>query len=247
MRIISFQSEEVVSILEGSKIYLPTPNLCREKRNYESDMEQLGGKFPVWGFSSKYEDGFRPIDFLDSTLLERFRCEMSLGSKGLSNLKVLELEVPSELVKIGLTHNSYEYAVVFPCIDLNWLISVGEVKIVPSSEFDYRYILPKGASISFSDDCISDFNYIIEPLKVNAEDGVMVRPGYYKVKLTLPVLGDVMNLCVTDRDLKVLIKVPVSVTTKIELEKRLADFSQKYAATGLSIEYVVVMGKMNLF
>lgn len=143
VRVISFQSKEVWDIVVSTGEYIADPSLSRERRDYKLDIEQLGGKQPVWGFISKYENGFSPIDFLDSMLLERFRCEMSLNQDGLQRFIVMELDVPVHLVKKGLTHNAYDYAVVFPEIQKDWLISIGKVEIFEHYEsYDYRYLVP---------------------------------------------------------------------------------------------------------
>lgn len=141
--VMSFQSKEVWDIVIDKGIYVPDPSFTREKRDYKLDIEQLDGNQPVWGFVSRHANGFQPADFLDSSLLELYRCEMSVDEDRLKDFMVLELEVPRGLVKRGLTHNSYDYAVVFPTIRKEWLVSVGKVEILEFPKaIGYRHLVP---------------------------------------------------------------------------------------------------------
>ena len=116
MQLLTFQSKEVVEQLAKGD-YFCDRNLHRENRDYCKDIEQLDGYNPIWCFRPKQREVFDLDDFKNGNLFERYRCEMSLTQKhGLTEFYMIEFEIDSNLVKLGLTHNAYLYAVVVPYI-----------------------------------------------------------------------------------------------------------------------------------
>lgn len=81
MRLLTFQSQEVIKkiLLDGT--YFADDSLCRENRDYQADINQLNGFQPIWCFVSTKGRDFIYDDFTDGSLLERFRCEMSLDQE----------------------------------------------------------------------------------------------------------------------------------------------------------------------
>ncbi len=123
MLCISFQDAAVVELLIKNKKYFADISKSREKRTYTEDIEMLDGKIPVWVFANVELAKLR-----DGTLLEMYRCEMSLDQEiGLTQFAMLELEIPDELLKVGKTHNGYQNAKVVPHLDLAWLVAIHKV------------------------------------------------------------------------------------------------------------------------
>ena len=123
---ISFQSQDVVDILLRDEVYYANPNLYREGRDYKLDREQLDGKQPVWLFQS--DDRIVDADsFVDGTLFELMRCEMSVSPKRLHEMVMLELRIPAGMAKTGLTHNASDYAKVVPYLKREWLMATYRV------------------------------------------------------------------------------------------------------------------------
>lgn len=124
-KVITFQSGEVVNILLTSGNYSASAELARERRCYSADMNQLGGSVPVWCFKPLNNYKFVVDDFKDGILLNKFRCELSLPARNtFYGLVMLELEVPTALLKTGITHNSYDCAVVVPHLTLDMLCAI---------------------------------------------------------------------------------------------------------------------------
>lgn len=75
MRVITFQSKDVLNSIIKNGVYFADKDKCREKNDYTSDINQLNGKQPIWVFTNPNIDynGLKSGD-----LLERWRCEMSL-------------------------------------------------------------------------------------------------------------------------------------------------------------------------
>ena len=122
MRVITFQSKEVVDILLNEDVYFADVTKCREHNDYSEDIAQLGGYCPIWVFINIDMNNF-------DTLLERWRCEMSLEQhNGLSKFAMLELEIDESRVKTGLTHNSYKYACVIDRIEFKDLSAIYSVE-----------------------------------------------------------------------------------------------------------------------
>lgn len=125
IKVLTFQSKEVIQTLLDSGIYLSDPNKSREGRDYHLDIKQLGGYHPVWCFVHIDRKDFKIEDFLNGDLFFRYKCEMSLNSdKGLSEFFLLELEVDKESMKLGLTHNAYRGAIVIPFIKIEQLCAI---------------------------------------------------------------------------------------------------------------------------
>jgi len=128
MRLLTFQSQEVIKkiLLDGT--YFADGSFCRENRDYQADINQLNGFQPIWCFASTKERDFVYDDFVDGSLLERFRCEMSLDQEvGLTQFLLLELEVDDSIPLTGLTHNAYIGAKVIPYISKKQLLAVYRV------------------------------------------------------------------------------------------------------------------------
>lgn len=126
IRILTFQSEEVLDLIKTQEIYYADDSRKRERRSYELDVKQLNGYQPVWGFALPYE--YDIIDIYRGSIFINFKCEMSLSESILSDFVCLELFVPSELVKLGLTHNACYFAVVYPYVKKEFLHRVYKVE-----------------------------------------------------------------------------------------------------------------------
>lgn len=139
MRVLTFQSQEVIKkiILDG--IYFADNKLCRENRDYQADINQLSGFNPIWCFASTKETNFKFDDFTDGVLLERFRCEMSLDQEvGLTRFMLLEIEVDDKDVFEGITHNAYSGAKVVPTITMEQLKAV--YRVTPTTHWYYKNV-----------------------------------------------------------------------------------------------------------
>lgn len=124
MHLLTFQSKEVIEQLAKGD-YFCSKDLHRENRDYSEDINQLGGYNPVWCFRPKQKEEFDLKDFQNGALFERYRCEMSLSQRqGLTAFYMIELKVDSTLVKEGLTHNAYMYAVVIPYIKKESVVAI---------------------------------------------------------------------------------------------------------------------------
>lgn len=130
VRILSFQSKEVLDAIKHEGIYYADDAKKRERRDYSLDVEQLDGHQPVWGFALPYE--YKVDDIYCGYMFLNFKCEMSLSESTLADFVCLELFVPSELVKLGLTHNACYFAVVFPYIKAQYLHRVYSIEYTVS-------------------------------------------------------------------------------------------------------------------
>lgn len=145
IHLLTFQSKEVLHALLENRIYFADNEKSREKRNYSRDVEQLGGKQPIWCFSpvgikTLVKDKFSIDDFIDGQLFERFRCEMSLPSReDLGKFYLLEIDTELDLIKPGITHNSYVGAVVIPHIESNNLIGIYNVSYIDDDPVKWYY------------------------------------------------------------------------------------------------------------
>lgn len=139
MRVVTFQSEEVLNIILNEGIYFANSSMCREKNDYSEDILALNGKTPIWIFANPDIS----FDTLKSgELLEIWRCEMSLDQKiGLTQFKMLELEIDENntLIKVGKTHNSYKYACVIDSIKKSQLCAVYHIE--NTNHFFYKKIV----------------------------------------------------------------------------------------------------------
>ena len=119
IRVLSFQSKDVVKEIMYQGKYLASDLLKRKSGDYSEDIEQLEGNHPIWGFVVPIAETTFPSDNLN--YLTEFVSEMFLGSKRLSDFVCLELFIPQHLVKRGITDNSYGSSAVFPYIDKEFL------------------------------------------------------------------------------------------------------------------------------
>lgn len=130
VNLITFQSLDVLKLLFKNKVYIANPNKARERQDYGADIEQLGGHTPVWCFSPfiknlGYSTEFNKEFFRYGNLFVAYAREMCLPSiENFSKFFLLELRVPSDIIKVGITRNGYEGAVVIPKIEMNNLVAV---------------------------------------------------------------------------------------------------------------------------
>lgn len=94
------------------------------------DIKQLGGYYPVWGYSAqplitKVPNRFSPEDLVNGEIFKRMHDEMSLRDEdALSQFFCLEIEVDSSEVFVGNTHSCCDMAVVTKCIPKKNLCAV---------------------------------------------------------------------------------------------------------------------------
>ena len=149
IRVLSFQSQEVLDILIREGIYYADPTKSRENRFYTEDIKQLNGFNPVWcfspiGYGEETKFKFEEEDFSNGNLFDRFRCEMSITDGNLLNPKyLLEIEVPAKDIRIGLTNNVYPRAVVIPKIKCENLVGIYRLSYCDgnSANWFYPYVL----------------------------------------------------------------------------------------------------------
>ena len=128
MRVITFQSQEVLDILLNNKVYYADNNKSRENNDYTKDIERLNGKSPIWVFNNPDIQVNNTLNYFTP---ETWRCEMSLGTKhGLENFLCLEFELDKSSLKQGQTHNSYKYAKVVDKLLLKDLCCVYKVSSI---------------------------------------------------------------------------------------------------------------------
>lgn len=146
MRLLTFQSKEVLELLLSETHYYADSTKSREMRDYSQDIEQLNGYQPIWcfspvGLSSVAKSNiFSECDFKDGSLFDRFRCEMSISKKEvLSSLFLLEVEIDASIPKRGLTHNAYIGAVVIPELIEGNLIAVYKLDYKASGAHKFFY------------------------------------------------------------------------------------------------------------
>ena len=152
IRVLSFQSREVLDILLSHQEYHPDYNLSREGRNYKLEKERYGFTDIIWCFSPigwynpsnnpriKIPGKFSKEDFIDGSKFFNFRCEMSLpDNESLNSLVLLELEYDKEDLKSGLTHNSCSYVYVAPYLNLENLVAVYRLNYDRSREAGWYY------------------------------------------------------------------------------------------------------------
>lgn len=136
MRVISFQSKEVFEIIINKGIYTSDINKCRENNNYEEDIKQLNAN-PIWIFNNP-NICFNLLK--NGEILERWRCEMSLDQEiGLTQFLMLELEIDECNIKIGKSHNSYNFASVVSKITKDQLCAVHHIE--NTNHFFYKRIV----------------------------------------------------------------------------------------------------------
>lgn len=122
VRVITFQSKEVLDLILSRSVYYADLTKSREKWNYKEDVNQLGGFAPVWCFRLPFindeEKWYRGHYFVE------FFSEMSLKGQiqDLLDLDMIELEVPENYLKPGLTHVGCDYSFVMPYIKREWFV-----------------------------------------------------------------------------------------------------------------------------
>lgn len=125
VRVLSFQGKQVVDMLLNGDNYKPIKKFSRENNDYLKEKEAYGFKDVIWCFNPfgfrkgalNTEGVFNKEDFLDGSLFDRFRCQMSIDKyKIYDNLFLLELEYNIEDLRLGLTHNDCSYANVVPSL-----------------------------------------------------------------------------------------------------------------------------------
>lgn len=155
--LLSFQSKEVYDYLKENRIYNANLAKSREKRDYRLDIEQMGGNTPVWAFSpnkyySEFNNRFYEKEFTNGNYFNKFADEMSLDNiKDMNKFILFELEVPSKLIRVGITHNGYPGAVVIPYIDREWVKAIYKVLYSDKNrcQFPYVRVLRR-----FTEDCL---------------------------------------------------------------------------------------------
>lgn len=122
VKLITFQSKEVLTELLSKGIYYADNSKTRESRDYSEDIEALGGHQPVWCFQIP-----EPLDlkkwYSGNYYLNIWNNEMSLGyDTRLRDFEMIELEVEDTVPLKGKTHNDYRHAVILPYLKLEWLV-----------------------------------------------------------------------------------------------------------------------------
>jgi hypothetical protein len=135
VRVLTFQTEDVIHNVLEDGIHKCETRFSRERRDYSADIEQLEGAMPIWCYAPVGKEKFETEDFRNGELFQLFKSEMS--TKALSQFAMLELEVEDSLLRTGLTHNAYEGAKVFPYITRDML------KAVYRLSFDEHWYLPQ--------------------------------------------------------------------------------------------------------
>lgn len=129
MRVLTFQTEDVIQTVLEDGVYYADKQFSRERRDYKLDIEQLNGYHPIWCYAPVSDQPFKREDFLDGALFHRFKCEMSLRGN-LSQFPMIELEVADDMLKLGLTHNAYLGAKVFSHIDKSMLKAIYRMSFI---------------------------------------------------------------------------------------------------------------------
>lgn len=136
MRVLTYQSMEVLNILREQGTYKADLNLSREINDYKEDTAKLNGAVPVWGFvHPAWQLGFEIFadEFIYSTMFIKHRCEMSLtNTDGLKNFVLIEIDIPVEEIQLGTTHNSYNGSIIMDKLQLKDVVAV------------YSLVFPKG-------------------------------------------------------------------------------------------------------
>lgn len=114
MRVFTFQTPDVLDILQYKGIYYADIKLCREHNDYGRDIARLNGKVPIWVFTKM------KLDDVASSMFT-YRCEMSLDIEDFCKLVMIELELDRQPL-IGLAHNSCDYACIIDSIHLSQLV-----------------------------------------------------------------------------------------------------------------------------
>lgn len=123
MRCFTFQSAEVLDILLRDGQYFGDLSKVRCINNdYSADIEQLGGHCPVWVFCLDKGNDSKIYSYINGSVFERFRCEMSVDKEFISTLVMLELEVPDDTPMFtGITNNAWQCVKVVSYLRREWL------------------------------------------------------------------------------------------------------------------------------
>ena len=167
IRVLSFQSKDVLCILLEQGIYHPRVSMSRELRDYKKEKEVYGFKDVIWCFSpinckTIIKDKFTKEDFIDGAKFSSFKCEMSLRTMDCFNdMLLFELEYDKSELKPGLTHNACSYVCVAP------QLSIENLKAVYRLNYDRKrkdgwYFPEVFVEQLFSNDTIFKNNFICE-------------------------------------------------------------------------------------
>ena len=145
--VLTFQSQEVLDIILNGEDYNVDYSKCREKHDYTLEKETYGFNNVIWcfsamGFDTLEPNNFSKEDFINASLFERFRSEMSINFREeLNNLVLLELEYNKEELKPGLTHNHCSGVMVVDSLSLDNLKAVYRLEY--NDEDDKQWFYPK--------------------------------------------------------------------------------------------------------
>ncbi|MNL91070.1 hypothetical protein D3C81_07980 [compost metagenome] len=171
IRLLSFQSEDVLASLLKDGVYLADTTKSRERRDYSRDIAQLNGSNPIWCFSpvglkTSVKDKFIKEDFIDGKFFFNFNCEMSTRSpEDLNNKVILEIEVDKSVPKIGLTHNAYIGAVVIPKIAIEDL--KGVYRLHYDNEHNTKWFYPDVNVLMCKEDSLFTSSFSCVKIKTN--------------------------------------------------------------------------------
>lgn len=149
VRVLSFQGKEVVGMLLRGEEYHPSKEFSREGRDYLLEKERYGFEDVIWCFNPLgfrrnrliNEGKFTKDDFLNGSMFEAFRCEMSVYDRvELNDLCLLELEYDIEDVKLGLTHNGCSYVSVVPNLKKENICAVYRLVFKSEGSFIERFM-----------------------------------------------------------------------------------------------------------
>lgn len=135
MRVITFQSGEVLNILVRDGEYYADISKCRESNGYEHELKILDGKCPIWVFTNPdIETG------LTYTTPECWRCEMSLDHyTGLKAFVAMEFDLSPSNLFTGVSHNAYKYAMVTDHLSLSDLCCTYTIADIVVDDSDWYF------------------------------------------------------------------------------------------------------------
>jgi len=168
IKVLSFQGEDVMRTLMRDGVYTPEKELMRERREYDEDKKQLGGKLPIWCFTPRNNKTFNIDELHSGDFFSVAKCEMSLQQfKDLGKFDLLEIEIPVEKLFLGLTHNAYSLAKVFSELKIEM------VKAVYKLDYSYNWYMPAIiVKESLSSDILIKEDYFSKAIKKYIETGV---------------------------------------------------------------------------
>lgn len=146
MRVLSFQSQEVLDILNSDGEFIRDINKSREGRENKLELEEYGYDNVIWVFApmdmSRLGDRkyFIEDDFVSGDLFHSFSCELSVRrTTDLNDLLLLEIDVDEEHIKTGLTHNSCSYVKVINGLKKEQIKAVYKLNYDRSREVGWYY------------------------------------------------------------------------------------------------------------